>query len=326
MTILVTGSAGFIGSNFVDWLLTNTAHKIVGIDNLSGGFMDNVTTHERNTFYNMDVNDKTLDFVFETHKPDIVYHFAAYASEGRSNYINSFIHQNNTVGTSLIINACVNHKAKLVFISSIAVYSGDPPFAVGMIPAPIDCYGVSKYTSEMNVWIAGEQNGLDWCIIRPYNVYGEKQNLWDASRNVCGIFMYQALNGEPITIFGDGNQTRAFTYIGDIMEPLYNAGKTCGNKEVFNLGNSTPSRVIDVAYMLHALHGGFEIQHLDERHEMRDAYCDNSIAKEILGYEDKTQLYDGLSKMWEWAKLQPKRKRMIPPPLEIHETNHPSIK
>jgi UDP-glucose 4-epimerase len=325
MTILITGSAGFIASNFVDWLLANTNHKIIGIDNLSGGFMDNVTTNDRNTFYNLDVNDNGLATIFENHKPDLVYHFAAYASEGRSNYINAFIHQNNTVGTSKVINQCVNHKARLVFISSIAVYSGDPPFTEKMIPNPIDCYGVSKYTSEMNVKIAGSVNGLDYRIVRPYNVYGEKQNIWDAARNVCGIFMYQALNGEPMTIYGDGRQKRAFTYVGDIMAPLYAVSSDDNCPKTFNLGGSNYYSVNELASIIRGFSDSKTIN-LPERHEALNAYCNNSKSVTWLNFQDKTSLVDGVHKMWEWAKLQPKRKRMIPPPLEIHETNHVSIK
>ena len=95
----------------------------------------------------------------------------------------------------------------------------------------------SKYGCEMDIQIAGEQHGLDWCIIRPHNVYGIKQNIWDKYRNVLGIWMFQYLNDEKLTIFGDGSQTRAFSYIDDSLEPLWNSAvKEEASKQIINLG------------------------------------------------------------------------------------------
>jgi UDP-glucose 4-epimerase len=224
-TILITGVAGLLGSRLADWIIENKPeYDVIGIDDLSGGYKDNV--HPKVKFHLLDLKDTKLKSIFEEEKPDYVFHFAAYAAEGLSPFIRTYNYQNNLVATANLVNECIRHNVKrLVFTSTLAVYGhgyGDI-FDEVQIPKPIDPYGVAKYACEMDIQIAGEQHGLDWCIIRPHNVYGIKQNIWDKYRNVLGIWMYQHLNNEPITIFGDGEQTRAFSYIDDSLEPLWNA-------------------------------------------------------------------------------------------------------
>ena len=158
-------------------------------------------------FYNEDIaND--ISFIFEKHKPDYVFHMAAYAAEGLSPFIRKYNYTNNLLATAEIVNNCIKYNTKrLVFTSTLAVYgNGKVPFDESALLMPIDPYGVAKYGCEMDIQIAGEQHGLDWCIIRPHNVYGIKQNIWDKYRNLLGIWMYQNLNDQPLTIFGDGEQ------------------------------------------------------------------------------------------------------------------------
>lgn len=324
MTILISGSCGFIGSNLVHWLLENTEHDVVGFDNLSTGYKDNVPiTNERFTNYLTDIRKPNdVERIFKIHTPNVCYHLAAYASEGRSNYIRSFIHSNNTVGTSNIINLCLNYNCKLIFTSSIAVYSGKPPYDEETIPNPIDEYGLSKWMSEKSIQIAGEQ-GLDWCIIRPRNVYGERQSLWDSQRNVAGIFMYQILNNLPLTIYGDGLQKRSFTYIGDILEPLYKAIDV--SNEIINLGCKSIYSVLELSQILRKLTGYKNVIHLENRHEVKEAYCNTLKSKIFLRYQKETFLEDGIKKMFEWVRLQPIREKQIPPTLEINKHSHSSI-
>lgn len=325
MKILITGACGFIGSNLWHWLIENTDHEIVGIDNLSGGFRENAIVSDRSLFREMDVANDVgwLDTLFEREKFAVCYHFAAYASEGRSNYIRSFIHQNNTVGTANVINACVNHKCKLIFTSSVAVYSGQPPYTEETTPNPIDEYGLSKLMSEKSIQIAGEYQGLDWCIIRPRNVYGQRQNLYDPSRNVFGIWMNQILNDEPMTIYGGGSHIRSFTYVGDILKPLYEASNIRG--EIINLGSENSYTIEQANKILQIITGHNKVVYLEQRHEVAAAYCATNKSRRLLNYVDRTSLEDGLTKMWAWAQQQPRRERMIPPPLEIKSTNHSSI-
>lgn len=325
MRILITGAAGFIGSSFMNWLVNVTEDEIIGVDNMSGGFMENVIISNLIDFFNIDVatNPKKLNQLFEWFNPNVCYHFAAYASEGRSNYIRSFIHQNNTVGTANVINACVNNNCKFVFTSSVAVYSGKPPFNEQTEPNPIDEYGLSKWASEKSIHIAGEEHGLDWCIIRPRNVYGINQNIFDPSRNLFGIWMYNALNNLPCEIFGRGSHVRSFTYIDDILKPLYNAFNHDG--QIINLGSASPCSLNRAAEIFTEVTGYDNFIHTEARREVSEAFCETEKSRQLLEFEDNTSLYSGLTKMWAWAKTLKMRERMKPPPLEIKLTNHPSI-
>jgi UDP-glucose 4-epimerase len=170
-------------------------------------------------------------------------------------------------------------------------------------PRPIDPYGISKYACEMDIRVAGDQHNLDWCIIRPHNIYGEKQNIWDKYRNVLGIWMYQILHNEPMLIYGDGEQSRAFTYVGDNLECLWNAAVLPqASKEIINLGGITPYTINEAVNILAEISGYNKIEHREPRHEVKWAIPTYQKSIDILGFKDTTSLKDGLEKMWEWAK------------------------
>ena len=184
--------------------------------------------------------------------------------------------------------------------------------------APIDPYGVAKYACEMDIQIAGEQHGLDWCIIRPHNVYGIKQNIWDKYRNVLGIWMYQHLNEESITIFGDGKQTRAFSYIDDSLEPLWNAAvKPKASKEIINLGGIEKHSIFEAAKILKEVTGACCVSYEEGRHEVKHSIPTYQKSVDILGFKHTTNLKEGLTEMWEWAKQQPMRERFVWPNYEL---------
>lgn len=310
-TILITGVAGLLGSRMADWLIDNVdGVQVIGVDNLSGGYKSNV--HEKVVFYQLDCIDEALIDVFDKHKPDYVYHFAAYAAEGLSPFIRKYNYQNNLVATANVINACIQVKVKrLVFTSSMAVYGhGNPPFDEADQPQPIDPYGIAKYACELDIQVAGEQHGLDWCIIRPHNVYGIKQNIWDTYRNVLGIWMTQHLHGEPMSIFGDGEQKRAFSYMDDCLLPLWKAATLeKASKEIINLGGTRYHSINEASAVLKQVIGDVDIQYHEARHEVKNAHPTWQKSVAILDYEDKTSLEDGLKTMWEWAKEQPQRER-----------------
>ena len=309
MTVLITGAAGLLGSRLAEYLVHNTDHDIIGVDDLSGGYAENVNAEVN--FYEANVVDG-LEEIFNTHKPDYVYHFAAYAAEGLSPFIRKFNYTNNIVSTASIVNSCIENDVKrLVFTSSMAVYGrGNPPFSEGDERKPIDPYGVAKAACEMDIEIAGEQHGLDWCIIRPHNVYGRNQNIWDRYRNVLGIWMYQHLNGEPMTIFGDGEQKRAFSCIDDYLLPLWKAGTDeRSSKQIINMGSNTECTINEACDILLDIVGNGEKKYLEERHEVKEAFSSHLKAESILDYEDKTTLREGLQDMWDWAKTRPMRER-----------------
>jgi len=319
--IAITGCCGMIGSNLAHWFKENTKYNIVGIDDLSGGFRENFPSSDpRCVFIQSDVCGDRIGEIFEIYHPYIVYHAAAYAAENLSPFIRKYNYFTNLIGTANIVNACINYDVKrLIFFSSIAVYGhGTPPYKETDTPIPNDPYGISKLACEMDIRVAGEQHGLDWCIVRPFNVYGKRQNIKDKYRNVLGIFINQYLNNQPFTIFGDGSQVRSFTNVEDIMLPLYNAGVSeIASKQIVNIGSDISYTVLDAAYLLQDIIGGGKITFLDGRHEVHTAVSDIEKAYKILGYKHKTALYEGLKDMYEWVIDNPQKKETVFPKYEI---------
>lgn len=309
MRVLITGVAGLLGSRLANWIIENRdTDEVIGIDDLSGGYIENV--HPDVTFYQYNLSGKNLDKIFAKHQPDLVYHFAAYAAEGLSPFIRCFNYENNLLVTANIVNNCVNHNAKrIVFTSSMAVYGeSTPPFHEKTPVSPIDPYGVAKAACEKDIQIASEMHGLDWCIIRPHNVYGENQNIWDRYRNVLGIWMNQHINGQSLTLFGDGEQKRAFSYIGDCLPCLWKAGVDArASRQIINLGGAKAYSINEASDILIDVIGeGTKVYH-EARHEAKYAWCTVDKSELILDYEEKVPLRMGLEKMWAWAKVQPRR-------------------
>lgn len=320
MKILITGVAGLLGSRLSDYIIENyTNVHIVGIDDMSGGYKENV--NPKVELWEMNLVNGNIEECFERHQFDYVYHFAAYAAEGLSPFIRTYNYQNNLVATSRIITQCIKHNVKrLVFTSTLAVYGHQDGnlFDEVQVPKPIDPYGVAKYGCEMDIQIAGEQHGLDWCIIRPHNVYGVKQNVWDKYRNVLGIWMYQHTINEPMTIFGDGTQTRAFSYIDDSLEPLWKASQDKrSSKEIINLGGIKEYSINEANEILRDVVGGGEVRYFEGRHEVKHSVPTWQKSIDLLDFEHKTDLKEGLTKMWEWVKTQPVRERFVWPFYEL---------
>jgi UDP-glucose 4-epimerase len=324
---LVTGGAGFIGAHVTNELLQND-HQVVVLDDLSGGFQDNVPSGAE--FIEGSVNDTELvKGLFDRYEFDYVFHLAAYAAEGLSHFIRRFNYTNNVVGSMTILNEAVRHEVEcLVFTSSIAVYGENQlPMHEDLTPQPEDPYGVAKYSVELDLQAAHEMFDLDYIVFRPHNVYGEYQNIGDRYRNVIGIFMNQLMKGEPLTIFGDGEQTRAFSYIGDVAPYIAGAVDVPeAYNEVFNVGGDTPYSVNELAETVMDVMGiDGEIKHLPARNEVKHAYADHSKAKEVFGIESEqfVSLKDGLQEMADWAKAQGARQSSKFDNIEI-EKNLPS--
>ena len=258
----------------------------------------------------MNLVEHPIENCFEVHNFDYVFHFAAYAAEGLSPFIRQYNYENNLVATARVINNCIKYNVKrLIFTSTLAVY-GHGNYGIfdeTQVPKPIDPYGVAKFACEMDIQIAGEQHGLDWCIIRPHNVYGVNQNIWDKYRNVLGIWMYQHLNNKPMTIFGDGEQTRAFSYIDDNLEPLWkSAVLPKASKQIIE-----EISINNACKTLQEIIGSGEIIYNEARHEVKNSIPTWQKSIDILGYEYKTDLKKGLTEMWNWAQSQPKREQFV---------------
>jgi UDP-glucose 4-epimerase len=316
-TIIVTGCAGLLGSHFTRHLI-NKGYRVVGIDDLSGGYQDYLpkeATSKQFEFVPLDLSklaaNGALNVIFHHEKPRACFHFAAYAAEGLSPFIRHYNYTNNVLASANIINACINYNTKLIFTSSMAVYGNQPtPFNEGMWPRPIDPYGVAKYAVEMDIAIAGEQHGLRYNIVRPHNVVGIYQNIWDKYRNVVGIFIRRALDNEPLLIYGDGTQTRAFSDIKYYMSP-FEALIDWNDGETYNIGADqefTICHLANTVCQVARTHGiNPKLKHVEPRHEVQHAWCDHSKAKDELGFKDDTDLESLVSEMFKWALTQPKR-------------------
>ena len=302
--VLVTGGAGFIGSHVTDELIA-MGMEVVVLDDLSGGFRENV--NPRAEFVQGSINDeKLIKSLFNTHNFTYIYHLAAYAAEGLSHFIKKFNYENNLIGSVHLINASVNQETKcFIFTSSIAVYGRNQlPMTEDLIPQPEDSYGVAKLSVEQELKISKEIFGLDYIVFRPHNVYGERQNIGDKYRNVIGIFMNQIMQNKPLTVFGDGEQTRAFTYIRDVAPIIARAplvDEAYG--EVFNIGSDKHFTINHLARKVaEAMGSKVEIRYLPERKEVKHAYANHSKAKKIFSYCSKCSLEEGLERMAAWAK------------------------
>lgn len=285
--------------------LLDRGHDVVVLDDLSGGFADNVPI--RALFVSGSATDFPLiEELFSQHRFDYVFHLAAYAAEGLSHYIRRFNYENNIVASAGLISLSVRHQVeRFVFTSSIAVYGEAAlPMREVMPMRPVDPYGIAKMAVELDLAAAADHFGLNYTIFRPHNVYGENQNIGDRYRNVVGIFMNQIMKDEPMTIFGDGTQTRAFSYIGDIAPVLADSVEgEWAIREVFNIGADQPHSVLKLAHIVAQAFGVTPaVEFLPEREEVQHAYSSHEKLESIHGNRQSTPLELGIGAMAEWAK------------------------
>ncbi|MEK9155702.1 MAG: NAD-dependent epimerase/dehydratase family protein [Patescibacteria group bacterium] len=281
---LVTGGAGFIGSHVVDHLI-KMKHKVIVLDDLSGGFRENVNF--KSIFVKGSVVDENiLDKIFQQHKVSYIYHLAAYAAEGLSHFIRRFNYENNLIGSINLINRAIKFKVKhFVFTSSIAVYGRNQlPMLETLAPKPEDPYGIAKYAIELDLRTVAEMFGLNHTIFRSHNVYGERQNHGDPYRNVLGIFVNNIMSGKPMTVFGDGRQTRAFTHIDDVAPYIAKSVDINGARnETFNIGADKPYTILHLARTIaKAMQREPQIEFLPARNEVAHAYSSHEKARGYL--------------------------------------------
>ena len=328
-TSLVTGGAGFIGSHVADRLIA-TGHRVVTLDDLTGGFRENVNPAAQ--FVEGSILDGDLVVrLFAEHQFEYVFHLAAYAAEGLSHFIKRFNYSNNLIGSVNLINAAVNTGTVrcFVFTSSIAVYgSNQLPMHEDLTPEPEDPYGIAKYAVERELRASFGMFGLPFIVFRPHNVYGERQNIGDRYRNVVGIFMNQALRGEPMTLFGDGLQTRAFTHVDDVA-PLI-AGSIdvpAAHGQVFNIGADEACTVFDLAHLV-SREMGVEpsLKFLPGRREVVHAYASHEKLRRVFGAGpgSPVTLADGVRRMAAWARHHGSRESRGFSAIEIAKNLPPS--
>ena len=325
--VLVTGAAGFMGGHLVDALVAQ-GMDVYGVDDMSGGFKRNINAGSH--FTELDLRDTSATArLVEDVRPELIYHLAADATEGRSQFTPIECTQRNYMAyLNLLTPAIRAQLGKMVLISSMSVYGRQqPPFSEDMPRAPEDIYGVAKSSMERATEIMSDVHGFKYTIIRPHNVYGPRQNIRDPYRNVVGIFINCLLNERSFYIYGDGQQERAFSYIGDVTPAIMKAGlrESC-NGEIINIGpreEYTISRLAEV--ILDAFYNGGEIpahvmpKYLPDRPmEVKEAYCTVDKAERLLDFRASVTLEEGVRQMIAWAKeLGPQQPKYLEGGLEI---------
>lgn len=301
---LVTGVAGFIGSHVAEEC-ARLGFDVVGVDDLSGGFRENVPTTV--DFRVGSITDRQWTARLWDDGPyDYVYHLAAYAAEGLSHFIRNFNYENNLLASVNLINLSILNSVKcFVFTSSIAVYGANQtPMTEALTPQPEDPYGIAKYAVEQDLAAAHRMFGLPFVVFRPHNVYGERQNIADKYRNVIGIFMNQVMAGQKMTIFGDGLQTRAFSHISDVA-PIIAAAPNVKDayQQTFNVGADQPYTVLDLAHQVAEAFGvAPEIEHLIARQEVVHAFASHDRVRDVFDPPAPLGLRAGIENMTEWAR------------------------
>lgn len=305
MRILVTGVAGLLGSHIADRML-ELGHEVVGVDNLVGGYVDNVS--EKVKFYKADCGD--LKLMSEYSKGcDVVFHAACTAHDGLSVFSPYFITENTFGITMSVLSAAIQNKVRrFVYCSSMSRYGVQEkvPFEEDMVCNPQVPYAVAKYASECVIKKLAKLNGMEYVIVVPHNVIGPRQNYTDPYRNVASIMINRILQGKRPIIYGDGEQKRCFSFIGDVTFCIEKAILLDGlNGEVINIGpDEEYVTVNELAKKISMLIGvDFNPIYIPSRPlEVAYANCSSDKARRLLGYKTSTSLEEGLKQMIDYIK------------------------
>lgn len=294
MKVIVTGGAGFIGSHLVDALIER-GFDVVVIDNLSTGKKENLNPNA--SFCQEDIRD------LEKIKPifngvDYVFHLAARPRVPYSVEFPHEAHANNAVGTlHVLISARDAGVKRVIFSSSSSVYGDQDklPLHEEMTPSPKSPYAFQKFIGEKYCQLFYQLYGLPSVCLRYFNVYGPRISLEGSYILVIGRFLQQKLNNEPLTVEGDGEQTRDFTYVGDVVRANILAAESdkVGQGEVINIGAGNNHSVNKIAQLI-----GGEIINLPYRKgDMNHTLADIAKAKALLGWEPKIHIEEGINEL-----------------------------
>lgn len=354
MRCLVTGGAGFIGSRVADRLLA-LGHEVDVLDDMSGGFWRNIPEGARHfvcgcgecdyvrehwqavverdgwrghQFGCSEITHGQVQQAMRGWSWDVVIHAAADATEGRSQFTPRHCTANGLAASVDVFAEAIRRGAsRIVYLSSAAVYGcGGRPIVSTLtecynedsLPAPVDVYGANKAAGEVCLKALAEPHGIEWAVARPHNVFGERQSLADPYRNVVGIFMRNALEGRPLTVFGDGTQTRQFSHHSRVVEgivrlatlPFDRHKHPWPSERIFNVGGDLSISVNELTSLVSdlAVADGLpvpEVVYEPERPcEVKHVACDNDRATQfgILDQPEPDEIVSGLASMWRWAR------------------------
>jgi UDP-glucuronate decarboxylase len=308
--VLVTGGAGFLGSWICEALVEQGA-KVTCLDNLSSGLESNIEEFKERSNFAFIEHDISRPIEFDKNF-DLVMHLASRASPFEFERYPIQILKANTLGIWVALGIAKKHKARFLYTSTSEVY-GDPEPRFIPTPesyngnvnpiGPRSCYDESKRAGEAFVKAYELQHALDTRIVRIFNTFGPRMRAGDIYGRVVPRFIEQALKGEPMTVFGDGRQTRSFTYVSDQVEGILRlAGIEEAKGEVVNIGSNVETSILELARIVKELTGSkSEITFLPlPKDDPRRRCPDISKAEKLLGWRPKVSLEEGLKKTIAW--------------------------
>ena len=323
MKIFITGLAGFLGSHLADRFI-ELGHTVIGNDTLIGGYRDNVPKKAKLFIIDCCDNEK---MAYAMEGCDIVVHTAATAHEGLSVFSPSFITRNIFEASVSTISAAIQNKVKrFVYCTSMARYGDQQaPFHEKMTPRPVDPYGIAKVAGEEVLKALCETHGMEWNIAVPHNIVGPRQRFDDPFRNVMSIMINRNLQNKPAIIYGDGKQTRCFSYVGDCINCLEKMAldpNIVG--EIINIGPDEGT--ITVAELAALVHNECDMRkdntwppiHMPDRpREVKHASCTADKARKLLNYETKTDLRKAIAETVAYVRQKGPKPFDYTYPLEI---------
>lgn len=325
MRIFITGIAGFLGSHLADRMI-NLGHDVLGNDTLIGGYEDNV--NHKATLYKVDCcnRERMADIMKNV---DVVIHTAATAHEGLSVVSPDFITKNVFQATVSTISAALENKVRrFVYCSSMARYGNQQtPFTEDMKPMPVDPYGIAKVAGEDTLRMLSDTHGMEWNIAVPHNIVGPRQRYDDPFRNVMSIMINRNLQGKPAIIYGDGLQTRCFSYVDDCiqcLEKLILDNDIVG--QIINIGPDEGTITVKDLANLIANKTGCNLQpiHVDDRpQEVKHATCSANKARQVLNYKTTTDLETAVDCTIDYIKHRGTKPFDYTFPLEIVNSKTP---
>lgn len=318
MKIFITGVAGFLGSHLADRMIS-LGHTVAGNDNLLGGYLDNLNS--KIEFHQIDCCD--LESMSKIMKDaDVVIHTAATAHEGLSVFSPSFITRNIFEASVSTISAAIQNKVKrFVYCSSMARYGNQQtPFTEDMKPHPVDPYGIAKVAGEEVLKALCDTHGMEWNIAVPHNIVGPRQRYDDPFRNVMSIMINRNLQGKPAIVYGDGEQTRCFSYIDDCIYCLEKLALTDIVKETVNIGPDEGTITINQLVKIISKECNFNQDPLyfpERPREVKDAMCSSEKARRLLGYHTTVSIEQAVKETVNWIRSKGTKDFDYSFPLEI---------
>lgn len=308
--ILISGVGGLIGSWLAKGFLKQ-GHRVIGVDNMSGGMWSNLPLQPNPMFhfYQTDLtNYSDMEEVFASQRPEVVYHLAAIAREGASEFQLHKITSTNILASVTVLELGIKHgMRRLIFTSSMSIYGKqEPPFSEKMPRMPVDPYGVNKAATEQIIEQMAETHGFEFVLLRPHNVFGPGASISDPYRGVVGIFCNRIMRNEPIYLYGE-NHIRAFSYIEDCLPAMIKAADSKkAEGQIINIGGLEPTSIMELAETIIACFPEYpkpEIIQLPPRpHEVAKAWCTTAQSVKLLDYKECIGWKRGIEPASEWAK------------------------